>query len=809
MKPKVAAMVIVKASDDSEAKSLARALGSINGYVDRIYVQLNTPKGVPLNRTIHRVAEDFADYISFYDWDDNFVNARMALMKEISEEYNWLLWLDADDILEGADNIHAVCAVMPDDVKGIHILYDYQKDEFGNTIVSHWPCRLVRNDGSYHWKSSFDDGQVAVHETLVPRRQSRAVSNNEFKIVHMAEPGHFKESLLRNITLLEGMAKRQSENPEGIDPRILYYLATHYNEAYRFREAKELLYQYLKLSGWAEERSEAHVYMGKFLLMENKRAGARSAFLMAMGENPNNQNAYLELGRLEAKEQRWEQAVNWLKRGIAIDNPITAMVRFDNDYALFTEYAQALANVGGKSLSEALKMAEKALKLRPFDPDAKTNRDELAKLINHRDLNRGLARLLRALIDDKEEDKILPLLDQLPSSLADSPVVIDSRQNYTPGKKWPKKSIAIYVGQGPLGSWGPWSLNDGGIGGSEEAVIRLSRELALMGWKVTVFGMPGEKAGADLWFDDSSKWPLYNGGKYKTIQSPLWKHYWEINNKDTFDVLISWRQPAFFDYDWKARKKYLWLHDVMPEEEMTPERIKNVTKVIYVSKYHSERPENKDIPARKKLASGNGITPADFEQYDGKLKRDPHRCIYMSANERGLRILYDIWPEVRKAVPDATLDVYYGWQSFDAVNRDNPERMAWKATMQLRAKELDGVTERGRIGQNELNQEIFKSGIFAYPCTFPEVNCITAQKAMAGGAHPVTSNFAVLEDVIPKQYQVPLHNFQPEDIERYKKALIQALKHPVTDKERKEFMAWARETYDWKKTAQQWSAEMV
>jgi hypothetical protein len=465
------------------------------------------------------------------------------------------------------------------------------------------------------------------------------------------------------------------------------------------------------------------------------------------------------------------------------------MVKFNNDFELLTQYAQALSNLGGKSLSKALKIAQEALKLQPYNPNAVENRDNVAKLVEYRDLMRGTARLLRTLQKD-EKEKIIPFLDNLPYSLSDSPVVTEARQFYTPAKTWDRKTMAIYVGQGPLGMWGPWSLNEGGTGGSEEAVVRLSRELSDLGWEVVVYATPGKKAGKD--------------GDY----SVDWKQYWEINNKDQFDVLISWRQPAFFDFDWQARKKYLWLHDVMEKEELTPARIKRIDRVIYVSKYHSERPESEHIKQNKKLPSGNGITSVDFEKYDGKFKRDNKRCIYMSANERGLRVLYDIWPDVKKAVPDATLSTYYGWDSFDAINRDNPERMAWKASMTMRAKEL-GIEQSKKIDHNQINEEIFKSGIFAYPCTFPEVNCITAQKSMSGGAWPVTSDFAALKDVVTWGDAIDMGEFTPEDIEKYKQALIYRLKHPPTEKERKEMMVGARKKYDWSNTASQWNKEML
>ena len=181
----------------------------------------------------------------------------------------------------------------------------------------------------------------------------------------------------------------------------------------------------------------------------------------------------------------------------------------------------------------------------------------------------------------------------------------------------------------------------------------------------------------------------------------------------------------------------------------------------------------------------------------------------MSANERGLRILLDIWPDVKKAVPKATLDAYYGWNSFDAINRDNPERMAWKASMITKMKELNGVTERGRIGQDDLHKEIFKSGIFAYPCAFPEVSCITAMKAQAAGAIPVTSDYANLKDIIHYGDKVPMGDFEDADIERYKQHLISWLLYPEKQEAvRNKMMKWARTNLTWQKVAEDWNAEM-
>jgi len=783
--PKIALCLIVKASDASEAPLLANALSSVNGYVDEIFVQLNAPKGKKINSQVRQVAEQYTDKIETYEWKGNFVNARAANFAQVPKEFDWIVWMDADDTIQNPEQIANSASLMPRDVNGVFILYEYSHDDHGNVITSLWNCRMVRNNDSFVWKSSIDDDEVSVHETLNSKIATRSVGNDDWKVIHHASGEKQEDSLVRNIELLEGMYERQAKKGE-VDPRILFYLASHYYDGYNFKQAKALLIEYLEVSGWDEERSEAHVYIGKILKNDGNKSQARTAFLMALGENPDNVQAYIQLAKLEYEAKRYNAADKWLQKAITIKAQVMKITQHKSEYELYFLLSQNLVNIGGKKLDDALKYANKALKLRPFSDEAKVNRDYVEDLVKYRDNMKAAFRLIKQ--TEEEKGDVLALLDALPKELNDALPVIEARQKHTPPKVWPRKSIAIYVGQSPLGIWGPWSLNEGGTGGSEEAVIRLSKQLTKLGWQVTVYGMPGERAG------------VYDGVD--------WRQYWEMNAADTFDVLISWRAAHFFDYKFKARKRYLWLHDIVPKDEFTPERIRNFDRAIFVSQYHADRPEFVKIPDSKKFVSSNGITPEDFVKYDNTFERDPHKLIYMSANERGLRILYEIWADIKKAVPDATLDIYYGWESFDAINRDNPQMMAWKAWMQEQAKQ-QGITEHGRIGQDDLNQEIFKSGIFAYPCTFPEVNCITIQKAMAGGAVPVTSDFSVMPSLNKYGEVVPMNQFEDKDIERYKKLLISWLKFPNKQEHvRKDMMAWARQEFDWKNTAKQWDKDM-
>ena len=152
-----------------------------------------------------------------------------------------------------------------------------------------------------------------------------------------------------------------------------------------------------------------------------------------------------------------------------------------------------------------------------------------------------------------------------------------------PPRTWGEDEIAIYCGPG-FEKWSPKNVAQG-IGGSEEAVIYMSKELAKLGWKVTVFADPQEDAGD------------HDGVSYVP-------HY-EVNWNDNFNVLISWRQIGLFDMPVKTKKAYLWNHDIQNPLEYTPDRVNKIDKVFFLSKWHRSNVPN--LAEDKVMYTGNGL----------------------------------------------------------------------------------------------------------------------------------------------------------------------------------------------------------
>lgn len=102
---------------------------------------------------------------------------------------------------------------------------------------------------------------------------------------------------------------------------------------------------------------------------------------------------------------------------------------------------------------------------------------------------------------------------------------------------------------------------------------------------MTVFGDPGEQA-----------------GEHDGVN---WLPHYEVNWNDNFNILISWRQMGLFSMAVKAKKAYLWNHDIQNALEYTPERLARITKVMFLSKWHRSNVPN--LPEDKVLITGNGL----------------------------------------------------------------------------------------------------------------------------------------------------------------------------------------------------------
>ena len=315
--------------------------------------------------------------------------------------------------------------------------------------------------------------------------------------------------------------------------------------------------------------------------------------------------------------------------------------------------------------------------------------------------------------------------------------------------------VVIYCGEG-LEKWNPDQIDRVGLGGSETAVVRLAEQMVAKGLRVMVYG-PSEGAWNGVYYRHYSKW---------RPQNPVF-------------ALISWRNPALFDFPINAKLKYLWMHDTDSGDALTKERMSKVDGVMALSQWHVNHLE-KMYPflTDQCFVMGNGLSPERFAVTE---ERNPNRFVYLSSPDRGLEHALVLWPKILECIPDATLDIYYGWENYDKM-RGNPE---WKLQVMAAARQ-PGVTWRGRIGQQELAKVLSRSGVMLYPSHhFNETFCIAALEAQAAGCVPVTRDNGALRETNSRGILVP--SAAPD--EQWVKAAVLGTK--INAKRRKFLSDWA------------------
>lgn len=180
-----------------------------------------------------------------------------------------------------------------------------------------------------------------------------------------------------------------------------------------------------------------------------------------------------------------------------------------------------------------------------------------------------------------------------------------------------------------------------------------------------------------------------------------------------------------------------------------------------------------------------------------------HKLFWGSSYDRGLDMLLFMWPDIKQAYPDATLDCCYGWDLFLKIASGNPERMAWYKSMVELLKQ-DGITEHGRVGKEELKKVRSSCGIWAYSTYFNEINCITALDSQADGLVPVTMALGALKETAKEGILIEGDIKEVKVQQEYLKKLLDLM----GDKERWNKMSLKckkfTNTYYWPTIASQW-----
>lgn len=721
---------------------------------------------------------------------------------------DYRIWLDADDVVEGAAHLREIVDEMARDrVDSAFVNYDYASDDKGNVTLKLQTIRIARRGGA-RWHSP-------IHEVLMPIGAARAF--DKVNVRHLRHKlGITPENQHRNLKVLVKWFERHPE-PD-VDPRMLFYLAMEERFIWPDR-AIEHFRRYCQTSGWDEERGVAHNMAGTLHEQKAKYDDAFAEFAQAAFEASDNPDPFFNCARIAYHKKQWAKCAEWTERGFEVAKrgvkPVLMYDPLDRVYRPHIYYSVALFNLS--RFKECIDTCVEGLKWNPDDPYLRSNKkvaeERLAEAATPSrgvkmqfrtdepleaaplDLPTGVlatfaVQLWKRNLVAARPARARALLEALPDEVR-SESAVQQAWSFTGIVASPPSGLHVVIWTGPAWEkWSPASVNQGGIGGSETAAACMARELVKLGCRVTVLS-------------DIEREGVFDGARYVPYGDAL-----KRPQDFACDVFVCSRQPTTFEYAWKFKVSFLWIHDIHVGQSTgrIGELLLKADRLLALSQWHKKyllecypylHPDTV-------VVTRNGI---DVDRFAAEPIKQGNHLIYPSSPDRGLERLIELLPRIRARVPDVGLHVYYGfdnWRKSAEIAKDQGVLDRIKRIEHLLAS-TEGVYHHGRVSQKELAEAFLASKVWAYPTWFTETFCISALEAQAAGCVPVTTSLAALSETVKQGILLP----PPNTSEEYAQDFVEAVVGLLTNENVRRAHAdlgrkWALAEGGWDKVAAEW-----
>lgn len=756
--------MIVKS--DEEIDSLIKAIESVKDYVDGIFITCNNEP----SKRVKGICTKYGAHFSFLPWNKDFSEQRNFNFKQAYDAgYDLIFWMDTDDTLTGGKELRRLAEEMPDDLTMYMATYNYAR-EYDYISLTHNRERLIRwNPNTMQWVGR-------VHEQIVPKGTYSYYYTEKIKLEHVTKnPEQLREASKRNLGILMIELQEQGDKP---DPRTLIQIGRTLVGMQEYQQSIPYLERYIPLSGWDEERYEAICLMGYSMEMLGNYDLAEKFYFRGLMEMYNRYPAYEGIIRIAVYQKQWDKVIHWCETLFAIPEPQTNHYVQDMNVQLIAKGFYAFALIFTGKCEEGWRIWKEISKRYPEHEMVKENNENITKAYHEGSTLQSITKLI-AYTQRYDRNRLNDIFNNLPNEFKHHPSIASLKIQTVSPIKLKDNEVTIYCGEIGLEDWAYPSILTG-IGGSEEAVINLSRELTDLGYKVTVYNRCGDMAGE------------YAGVTYLPS--------YELNPNNIYNIFISWRDPIPLTVV-AAKTRWLWLHDVPQADTYSEAVIKNIDKIVVLSEYHRSLLPN--VPDDKIFISRNGV---DLKYFDKEVERDSKRVIYTSSPERGLETFIEIASKVKAEVPDAKFECYYGWQNLENARGSDKELMVWVSELKSKIKELD-IPDFIRLSHKQIVEKMMSSGIWFYPTDFPEISCIAAMKAQIAGAIPICSDYAALSETVFSGNKISFKNDVP-DTEKLTTILIDYLKNPEKqDAIREKMMSEARDKFSWADVAKDWDKQ--
>ncbi len=333
-------------------------------------------------------------------------------------------------------------------------------------------------------------------------------------------------------------------------------------------------------------------------------------------------------------------------------------------------------------------------------------------------------------------------------------------------------SIDVYANDGsPIGVI-PDDIYGKGVGGAELALMTWAEIMAQRGHQIRIYNDPVAP------------------GTYDDVE---YCHKTKFEPRDYRDVFILWRSPNPTVRTANAGMKIHWSTDQYTVGNFGTDIFPFVDKVVCISPFHVDYHK-----MRYGIENGQigyldlGVKMSDYET---QVEKIPNRCIFCSIPDRGLDVLYLLWPRIKERVPDASLVITSDYRLWGVPNPNNHgHRLKWL--------HKEDVIFLGKIPRAQLIKEQLAAVCQPYPCTYDELFCISSAECQVAGAVSVTTTTGALKTTNQTGSIVPGTWTDAQ----WQKTFIQRVCDAMTldNDTRKGQQRVAETRFDWNKICERW-----
>jgi len=373
------------------------------------------------------------------------------------------------------------------------------------------------------------------------------------------------------------------------------------------------------------------------------------------------------------------------------------------------------------------------------------------------------------------------------------------------------------------------------LGGSESATCLMAKELAKIGFDVTVYNNCR---------DVDCKPGVYENVEYRHLDTI--KHC-----RDKYDVMISLRNITpfvpphlrlevqnnsrydFAEFDMivaNSKHKVLWLHDTFIWGDPVVEKLVvqgYINEIFTLSDFHTSYitncwhggdRRNFEVLKNKIFQTRNGIVKY-FDEVD-YMEKDPNLFVYCASVSKGLKVLLDdVWPLVKQNIPEAKLVIVGGYYHF--ASKAEPD-VQHKELLELAKKQQyrdQQITFTGILPQKKV-AEVFKyASFFLFPGTFPETFGISALESLYYKTPLITVRFGALEETALESvsyfvdYASEPNSLYPginkqEQVQKIARMAVEAHRNKYLHQQKMNACSIVSDTCTWDTIALQWKQHL-